>query len=391
VAAYHQMGHDSENLLLEPNLKQFGGAIVSPVNYTPAKVTEQVNMLREKAPHFDVLFDSQLYVPSSQRGKLTMWPYYPKDADTGDTGSLDWWKDVMKPLIESCGLIAPNGVCSPAALPKLFDDGYYTLHNAIASELALQLKGTASRPVQTVLLNLVDLTKPERCFEIASIVSKTKIEDLLLVFQADLAPRRELAEGDQVRGGMLVVGALANAGHKVLVGCTGSDMVLWKAAGAHSCATGKFFNLRRFSKSRFDDDAETGGQNLPYWFEEGLLAFLREPDLVRLRAAGNLSATSLTNPYANDVFAILDANNATPPPEKPGPWVGLGWRQYMHWFADAETRSANGLSVDDMLKAAEAAWMKLEDEGFLMEEVRNNGRWVRPWRRALVEFRKFAA
>src|SRR5687768_15124772 len=34
MPAYQQMGHQSENLLFEPDLSAYAGAILSPVNYT---------------------------------------------------------------------------------------------------------------------------------------------------------------------------------------------------------------------------------------------------------------------------------------------------------------------------------------------------------------------
>jgi len=36
-------------------------------------------------------------------------------------------------------------------------------------------------------------------------------------------------------------------------------MILWKAAGATNCASGKYFNLRRFTLSRLDEPEENGG------------------------------------------------------------------------------------------------------------------------------------
>lgn len=42
MPAYHQMGHDSENLLWAPELGQYRGAILSPVNYDQAKVGAQI-------------------------------------------------------------------------------------------------------------------------------------------------------------------------------------------------------------------------------------------------------------------------------------------------------------------------------------------------------------
>ena len=86
-----------------------------------------------------------------------------------------------------------------------------------------------------------------------------------------------------------------------MVGFCSSDVVLWKIAGAEACATGKFFNLRRFTSSRFDEPSQGGGQ-LPYWYEESLVAFLRESDVLRLQRRGELSDASLANPFGQAIL-----------------------------------------------------------------------------------------
>jgi hypothetical protein len=179
---------------------------------------------------------------------------------------------------------------------------------------------------------------------------------------------------------MRLIASLEGAGLMVIVGFTSSDMVLWKAAGASSCATGKFFNLRRFTSSRFEEPSQGGGQ-LPYWFEESLLAFLRESDVLRLQRANRLGRTSLSNPIGSRILEGLN----TPPQTA---WLGLGWRQYMYAFADLEERISTGATdVANLLASAETAWLELDDASILMEEPRNNGSWLRPWRRALLEYR----
>lgn len=387
MAAYHQMGHHTANLVLEDQLKSFAGVILSPVNEGLSEVTVQVADIREARGNLDVLFDPQLYVPQSQRGQLQTWPYFPSAVDTADLSQLQWWQPVLRSIAQTALPIKPNGICSPAFLPRQFTDEYFDLMVRLGSEMDSQVRGSGVRSVQAIVVDMAQLADSVRCLEIASVVSRSKILDLYLIFQTDTPPRREIRDGDMVRGGMTLIHALRNTGYRVLVGCTGADMVLWKAAGATSCASGKFFNLRRFTRSRWDEPSE-GGQNLPYWFEENLLAFVRESDLVRLRKKDKLSAQSVANPYGKEILNALDYNYSRPPPEVLKPWIGLGWRQYMYWFADMENRISAGLSVEDALLLAETNWLQLQDEKFLMDEARNDGAWVRPWRRALSEFQE---
>lgn len=390
MGAYHQMGYHSENLLFEPWLNRYTGAVLSPVNYTFAQVMEQLRDIRLEKPGFDVIFDSQLYVPQSERGELPQWPHFPAAVDTSDMSDHTWWKGVIDKVVTTASAFTPNAICSPAYLPKTYTNDYYDQVVRLGAELARRMKGEKPRPVQTLLVSIAELTNIDRALEIASIASKSRTQDTYLILDSNVEPRRELPDGDGVRGAMVLIGALSRAGFKVLVGCCASDIVMWKAAGAAGGATGKFFNLRRFTRSRWEEPSE-GGQNLPYWFEDGLLAFARESDLIRLRADGKLSTTSLANPYAPEIFQTLDAKAKLPAGGKPPAWVALGWRQYMYWFADVEARlqAAPALPAK-LLSDADKAWLALDDEGFLMSERRNDGTWVRQWRRALAEYKKVA-
>jgi hypothetical protein len=58
-------------------------------------------------------------------------------------------------------------------------------------------------------------------------------------------------------------------------------------------------------------------------------------------------------------------------------------------FCWSEDRIENNhVNVADLLKNAERNWIKLDDDNILMEEMKNNGDWVRSWRRAFIEYSK---
>jgi hypothetical protein len=200
-------------------------------------------------------------------------------------------------------------------------------------------------------------------------------------------PRRELRDDSELAGAMSLISLLEETGEPVLVSHCSSDMLLFKAAGATHCATGKFFNLRRFTRSRFEEPEETGGGQLPYWFERSLIAFLREADILRLKANDydNLVAQGASNNHwAKQILTSLAKSSGTA-------WVRLGWRQYLSWFGktERELEKSNAPQVlREWLKSAEASWLDLEENDILMEEPRNNGDWIRPWRQALAKFLK---
>ena len=379
MAVYHQMGHHTENLVDHPELAAYEGAILSPVNYGEDEIALQIRKAREAGSR-RVMLDPQLYFPRTERGKLREWEYFPADVDTADMSSEAWWKAVVRAFASTCRSLEPHGACSPAFRPQVFANEYFDLMLAVGAEFHDAVREAEIEPIQTVLAGLADLTSPTRPFEIASIVSRTPCTWIYLVLIGDTAPRRELADVEQLKGALRLIAALEDAGLRVIVGFSSSDLVLWKAAGASICATGKFFNLRRFTQSRWEEPGQGGGQ-LPYWFEESLMAFVRESDLIRLRDANLLSPVHESNPFAVEILRTIR--------DEPGsPWLALSWRQYMYAFADLEARIAlHQVDIDELLRGAENSWRALEDRRppILMEEIRNDGSWLRARRRALLE------
>ena len=381
MPSYQQLGYQSDNLLFEPDLSAFAGVVLSPVNYDEPGLLA-VSAGAQYRRGYDIVFDPQLYVPRSRREQLRKWSYFPSDVDTADLGSEIWWSSVVDGVVAASSRVKANALCSPIALPKAFTDDYFQVSVTIGDLTAKALESTDIRAIQSAVVGLADLTTPDRAFAIASILSRGRCAELYLVLVNDTEPRRELLDAEELKGAMQLISSLEKADVRVMVAFSSSDVLLWKAAGATSCATGKFFNLRRFTRSRFDDPPGEGGGALPYWFEEELLAFLRESDLVRVRKAGKVSEASLKNPYGLQILEALDSGSGVA-------WIGLGWRQFLYWFADIERRIATReVDVAALLVAAETNWDLLEraKPQVLMEERFNTGAWLRAWRRALVEY-----
>ena len=205
-----------------------------------------------------------------------------------------------------------------------------------------------------------------------------------MVVVTDLEPRREIVDQDELFGVLTLVRELENTGKPVLVSHCSSDMILYKAIGASHCASGKFFNLRRYTRSRFAEPAGGGGQ-LPYWFEHGLLAFLRGVDVLRLLDSGydNVVGTLFSSNYwAEQILNILRS-------DPPSAWLALGWKQYLSWFCHAEealqVQSPRELAME-WLRDAEHIWRDLDNNNILFDEIRNDGSWTRRWRQVLTRF-----
>jgi hypothetical protein len=381
MPAFHQIGHNSENLLFEDELSRYGGAILSPLNYGPDAVANQIARLRPRE-NFVTVFDPHLYRPQSERMCLPEWDYYPRDVDSTDFNDA-WWAEIVDRVAHTAVVLGTSAVASPAIVPRVFSDDFFLHLIANGNRLESALRTTPVRSMQTIIVNLADLATIPRVMTIASIVSRSRADECLLVFLGDVEPRRELANPEEVKGAMRLISTLELGGQRVTVASSGAEMILWKGAGATNCATGKFFNLRRFTISRFDEPDGGGGGQLGYWFEEALLAFLRQSDLLRVRDRGIISAASQANPVVASILQAIPLNE---------PWVGRGWRQFLYWFADAEFRLSNGaVSALDLIRTADANWAAIERGAppLFMEERQNDGSWVRQWLRAVVEFPYF--
>lgn len=381
MSAYLQMGHDTENLVGEVDLEEFRGIILSPVNREPDMLRENVPVFRRRGD-YDIILDPQLYFPRGQRENLIQQPYFPEAFDTSDFAVAAGWASVVSELSSFARELGVDAVASPVSMPRRWTDEFYDTC-VETSHMLSQTLSSGSRALTTCLVSLSDLDDRNRARQIASILTRHDTGGFYVVVDTEIEPRRELPDADGISTLMSLINLLEQ--HAPLtVAYSSSDMILFKAAGATNCCTSKFFNLRRFTMSRFDEPPTGGGGQLPYWFEHNLLAFIREADIRRLQRDGYghiIGGLYSDSRSGRRVFDTLDNN--------PGEaWLGKSWRQYLSWFGKTEQEvSAKGFpAVREWLRTAERHWQELEDDEVLMDEPRNDGSWIRPWRQALRDF-----
>ncbi len=380
MGTYQQMGHNTDNLLFDPDLSGYKGTVLSPINHELSALVDKSKAAGHRG-HFDVLFDPQLYYPKNGRGHLPEWGYYPSDLETADLSSIVWWNALTDKLIADCDRVRPDAICSPAMVPpRESSPDYFATIVEVGTYLHGKLEAhQRSRAIQTAIVDLDYLAaKPSRPLETASILSRTPCGEIYLVLGNDTQPRREFKDDEQLLGAMRLISALQAGGHEVIVAFSNADMVLWKAAGASHCGTGKYFNLRRFAPNRFEDDEPGGGPAQPYLFEEALLAFLRAADIVNLQRTGIMSQSIATDHLAREFVRDLEESG-----------LNLAWRQYLRWFMTAEGQLNTGLkTAADMVATAAANWQKVEKADIAMAEPKNDGAWIPAWQKALAAFAK---
>lgn len=376
MPVYHQMGNDSINLVFEEGLRGYRGAILSPVNCDKKGTAKFVTRMRAMA-NFEIIFDPQLYYPKSEMGCLPTWDYFPKSVRTVDPTNSKWWEKIVGSLVTSMSTLKPDAVCSPAMVPRTFPDSFFEELVRVSDCLTEKLAPTNASILLTLIVDMRDISQKGRSMTIASIVSRAKCDRVYIVFKGDIEPRRELNNPEEIKGAMTLIKALEDAGMSVLVGFCSTDILLWKTAGASACATGKFFNLRRFIFKRFAEPS-SGGLQIPYWFEESLLAFIRQSDLIRVQQRNKISEASTANPFSAEAIRKFSANEA---------WLALSWKQFMWWFCNVEERLSSGVvTARQLVDTADATWAALEKSPrVFFEERANDGSWIRQWLRALEE------
>ncbi len=377
MSVFHQIGHDSINLVNDSELKQYAGMVCSPLNYPAAKVKSHIELMPSQ---FISIFDPQLYFPKSDRGHLTSWDYFPNDFETADQSSFAWWENLNGRLSETCLKIGVSHVCSPCIVPAKFSVDYYKFFVDVGNHLFDIASAKNLGFYQTAIVDYNSIKLPNEVENIASILSQTSGNAIYLILKTDVEPRRELTDPECLFAVMKLIRLLSDTGLVVFVAFCSSEFLLWKYAGAEEFATGKFFNLRRFTSSRFDEPSGGGGQ-LPYWFERGLMAYLREGDLIRLYNLDMLHESYETNPFSRQIIEQVQQASGMA-------WLALSWRHYLYSFAELERVATDKSIIQSALKLAEQNWMRLDDDGFLMEEVRNDGAWIRQWRIAISSFEK---
>ena len=263
----------------------------------------------------ELIFDSQLYYPRTERPKLKRWEYFPDDFETADLNSIVWWQNVADTIAATATQLQVDAVCSPAIVPNIYSDDYYALMVKAAEYLEQKMIPSAIAVLQTLIVRLADLSNESRVLSIASIITSANIRRIYLVIISEIAPRREINDSEMLKGAMRLINLLETNGARVIVGFCSSDLILWKTAGAADCATGKFWNLRRFSPARWDPN-DAGAPPIAYWFEESLFTFLREPDLRRIVERNMHSEASRSNLYGQEVLERLARN-------KRQAWVAL--------------------------------------------------------------------
>lgn len=381
MGSYMQMGHDTENLVGEMDLQYFKGIVLSPLNRKPHELKSHISSFRDKGD-FDIVFDPQLYFPRTSRSKIREHPYFPSDFETANYTSIEWWKNLNSKLLEYVSTLNVDTLISPVVAPRICTDEYYHTCIEVNNHIYSQKTSKIKKYFATLFINVNDICDNTRLMKIASFATLFNTDGLYLVFMSNLEPRREFKDEEVLLAMLKLSLELKNLQKELFVSFTSSDMILFKSVGIDNCGTGKFFNLRRFTSSRFEEPSGGGGQ-LPYWLEHNLMAFLRESDIVRMQRNGLdhlLKGNKSNNHWSNKILDEFSRNPGSP-------WLGHGWRQYLSWFSKTEEELSHSdckAKVGQWLKTAEENWLLLENNNILMEERANDGGWLRAWRQTYI-------
>lgn len=378
MGAYFQLGHDSWNLIDDGDTGRFAGMILSPVNSGPSEVSDRLTRLGSGREGLEVILDPQLYNPSSNRGRLSEWSYYPADFETADRSATRWWVERSREIVADAKNLGLDAICSPAYLSRNYDDDYYRFTVDIADATRAEAKQAGLDTLLTAIIPVRDLANPNRAFEIASILSASDCDRIYLTFLCEDIPQREpIVDGSGLATAVHLVRLLSGQ-MRVHVACCAHDLVLWKFAGATDVSTGKFMNLRRFSPSRWNED-DTNGRVISYWNEGLLLTLLRDQDVVRLVRAGWYEGKTFhDNPATERIMATLKSSSGEA-------WLAQSWRQYLRWVSIVEAEWNDSTIAMSALESSDRAWGDLVRTRIQFTDRFNDGVHVRTWLNAAFE------
>jgi len=164
-----------------------------------------------------------------------------------------------------------------------------------------------------------ELATSDRPMAIASILSRARASHIYLVLVSRTEPRRELIEVEEIKGAMRLISAMQAAGLEVTVGFSSSDVLSGRQRGASHCATGKFFNLRRFTRTRFGRAwGAVEAVNFRIGSKESLMAFLRSRFATH-HADGIANLHPSPNPFGAQI-PWTDGHRSE------RAWLALAWR-----------------------------------------------------------------
>lgn len=379
MANYLQLGHESWNLIDDPGIGTFAGVVLSPVNDSPEEIVSRLRKVRETQPGLDVILDSQLYNPATQRGQLPRWGYYSADFETADRSDPQWWKRRIPEIVGEAKRVGATTICSPAPIEYRGTDDYFRFVVDLGDDAQSAAAEAGLDCALTAIVPLDSLLDARRALELASILSSSKCERIYLNFLApDRVQQREPFQDQAALATAVHLIRVLNADQRVHVACTSHDVVLWLGAGAHDVSTGKYMNVRRFSPSRWMDE-QAGGRNNSYWCDDRLLTLIRDQEVLRLDREGWFADYDFAdNPASQAILDILRAQTGEP-------WLRLSWIQYMRWFANTASSVTSAEAAWDVLQKAVSAWRETQRLRILFVDSFNDGSHAVAWANAFGE------
>lgn len=379
MANYLQLGHESWNLVDDPQLGTFAGVVLSPVNDSPEEIIGRLKGVREKQPHLDVILDPQLYNPVAQKGQLPRWGYYGSDFETADRTDPTWWRGRIPEVVKEARRVGATTMCSPAPIQYRGSDEYFQFVVDLADESKAIAAQDGMDCALTAIVPLDTLQDQRRAYELASILSSSRCDRIYLnLLVPDRLASREPSTDQAALATAVHLVRLLSRDQRIHVACASHDVVLWLGSGATDVSTGKYMNVRRFTPSRWMDE-QSQGRNIAYWSDDKLLTLIRDQEVLRLDREGWFQNRAFEeNPAAAAVLAIL--RNA-----QGEAWLRLSWIQYMRWFSNTAEAVSDADSAAAMLEAAYEAWREVQRAKILFVDPFNDGTHAIAWMNAFNE------
>jgi len=255
MKVYHQGGHNliwNKDSLMEDNAGS--GIILSPVNDGPDKILALSSDLRHKS-----MFDSQFYVPSSKRGKLSDYHFFPSAAlqefSTVDFETECW--DVAKNCVKWQVDAGFKTIIIPTRhyenLPANYLDDVKRCYLDPFMD-AIQKIGFDGCVLLTTIVKpsqLID--EDQKNYLLNWMTGIENINGFYVIFEYN-SPQKQIKDPIQLANSLNFIRSLRENDLEVHIAYNNTEGILYSLADPTSISMGSYENLRRFGAGRFREE-----------------------------------------------------------------------------------------------------------------------------------------
>lgn len=343
-----QMGHNSRKLAIQAIEENYcDGLILSPADFKP----EQNDKISEDVKNNNglLLFDSQWYLPRSERPKLSQYDYFDNGGssyDTSEANEEDAKKEFCKKVIAYNERFKTDVYISPSEFIDLASEvklDRFKKSNDIFIECAKE--ENAEKPILVSLpISSETLIDKDQRSALLNKVTMLDVEGFYVSIQVNKDTAYPLSKAAEVIAIIDFLKELKNNGYYIILGHTHHVAMLFLTIGIDGFASGHWKNLRTFDIERWEvsEDKFRSSPKLNYYSTKLLNELRVDQDLDALYMADyDLSNIKSGSPYEDELFSTTPSL---------APWTPRSsWDHYM-WCCNEIVKLYEGKNLKERVE-----------------------------------------